>query len=82
MDIGKRHPDPVVETASLASVLPPDVTYDLVLPSSIIKQGLLSALQLEAVIYACQQHSFFLPDGSRAGYLIGKISSFLLILVT
>jgi hypothetical protein len=70
--IGKRHPDPVVETASLASVLPPEVTYDLTLPSQIIKQGLLSALQLEAVVYACQQHEFTLQNGERAGYLIGE----------
>jgi len=31
----------------------------------------LSALQLEAVTYACQQHDQILPGGIRAGYLIG-----------
>jgi hypothetical protein len=32
---------------------------------------LLWTLQLEAVTYACQHHEEILPDGSRAGYLIG-----------
>lgn len=29
LSIGKPHPDPVVETASLAAVEPPDITYKL-----------------------------------------------------
>lgn len=29
LPFGKPHPDPVVETASLAAVEPPDVTYEL-----------------------------------------------------
>ncbi|CAG7722769.1 unnamed protein product [Allacma fusca] len=71
LKIGKRHPDQVVETASLASVAPPEVTYKLHLPASLIDKGLLSALQLEAVTYACQQHEFILESRERAGYLIG-----------
>lgn len=70
--IGKPHPDPVVETASMASVEPPEVWYELHLPSSTIDEGKLSALQLEAITYACQQHNHFLPNGDRAGFLIGK----------
>lgn len=72
MDFGKRHPDPVIETASMASVLPPDVTYELALPDKVIIQGKLSALQLEAVTYACQQHEFDLKSNVRSGYLIGN----------
>ena len=45
--IGKPHPDPVVETASMASVEPPDVWYDLHLPDSTINEGKLSALQVK-----------------------------------
>lgn len=71
MNIGKRHPDPVVETASLASVLPPNVYYTLKLPKETINTGKLSALQLEAVVYACQQHDHILRNGERAGFLIG-----------
>ncbi|XP_067415261.1 protein strawberry notch homolog 2 isoform X2 [Emydura macquarii macquarii] len=69
--IGKQHPDRVVETSTLSSVPPPDVTYTLSLPNSIADNGLLSALQLEAIVYACQQHEVLLPNGQRAGFLIG-----------
>ncbi|XP_018901680.2 protein strawberry notch isoform X2 [Bemisia tabaci] len=71
LKIGKKHPDPVVETASLSSVEPTDIWYQLSIPESTIKSGALSALQLEAITYASQQHEHFLPDGSRAGFLIG-----------
>ncbi|CAL8120089.1 unnamed protein product [Orchesella dallaii] len=71
LNIGKRHPDPVVETASLASVLPPNIYYQLKLPKEIQNMGKLSALQLEAVVYACQQHEHFLRNGERAGFLVG-----------
>lgn len=50
--IGRQHPDRVVETSTLSSVPPPDITYTLALPSS--DSGALSALQLEAITYACQ----------------------------
>ncbi|XP_032160742.1 protein strawberry notch homolog 2 isoform X3 [Mustela erminea] len=67
--IGKQHPDRVVETSTLSSVPPPDITYTLALPAS--DSGALSALQLEAITYACQQHEVLLPSGQRAGFLIG-----------
>ncbi|XP_058584567.1 protein strawberry notch homolog 2 isoform X1 [Neofelis nebulosa] len=67
--IGKQHPDRVVETSTLSSVPPPDITYTLALPTS--DSGALSALQLEAITYACQQHEVLLPSGQRAGFLIG-----------
>lgn len=41
-----------METSTLSSVPPPDVTYTLALPAS--DSGALSALQLEAITYACQ----------------------------
>ncbi|CAG0894216.1 unnamed protein product [Darwinula stevensoni] len=71
LKVGSKHPDPVVETATLASVKPPNVWYNLKLPSFIMDRELLSALQLEAIVYACQQHEQYLGDGCRAGYLIG-----------
>ncbi len=71
MKIGKRHPDLIVETASLASIPPPDVYYRLAIPDEPIDEGRLSALQLESIIYASQQHETTLADGSRAGFLIG-----------
>ncbi|KAM6219700.1 protein strawberry notch homolog 2 [Rhynchocyon petersi] len=69
--IGKHHPDRVVETSTLSSVPPPDITYMLSLPTSTLDSGALSALQLEAITYACQQHEVLLPSGQRAGFLIG-----------
>ncbi|XP_031633678.1 protein strawberry notch isoform X2 [Contarinia nasturtii] len=72
LKLGKKHPDPVVETASLSSVEPTDVTYKLAIPNEpTIDSGLLSALQLESITYASQAHEQLLPDGSRAGFLIG-----------
>uniref|UniRef100_A0AAR2KPA4 Protein strawberry notch homolog 2 n=1 Tax=Pygocentrus nattereri TaxID=42514 RepID=A0AAR2KPA4_PYGNA len=69
--IGISHPDIVVETSTLSSVPPPDVTYTLSIPDNAIQTGLLSALQLEAIIYACQQHEVILQNNQRAGFLIG-----------
>ncbi|XP_041448266.1 protein strawberry notch homolog 1 isoform X2 [Drosophila obscura] len=68
---GMAHPDAVVETATLSSVELPDITYDLSLPAHFQVSGCLSALQLEAVIYACQAHERILPSGERAGFLLG-----------
>ncbi|XP_017154481.1 protein strawberry notch [Drosophila miranda] len=68
---GVAHPDAVVETATLSSVELPDITYDLSLPPHFQTSGSLSALQLEAVFYACQAHERILPSGERAGFLLG-----------
>lgn len=76
MKLGRKHPDPVVETASLSSVEPTDVWYKIGLPADTIQSGALSALQLEAITYASQQHEQFLPDGNRAGFLIGLFNFF------
>ena len=70
LSYGKQHPDAVVETASLAAVEPPDVTYEPRLEDQ-IEDGTLSGLQLESIVYACQRHEHYLPDGSRAGFFIG-----------
>ncbi|XP_067824441.1 protein strawberry notch homolog 2-like isoform X1 [Heptranchias perlo] len=69
--IGISHPDRVVETSTLSSVPPPDIRYTLCLPQKTISNGSLSALQLEAIIYACQQHEILLENNHRAGFLIG-----------
>ncbi|XP_036209139.1 protein strawberry notch homolog 1 isoform X7 [Myotis myotis] len=71
LKIGLRHPDAVVETSSLSSVTPPDVWYKASISEETIDNGWLSALQLEAITYAAQQHETFLPNGDRAGFLIG-----------
>lgn len=72
LTIGKQHPDPVVETSSLSTVEPPNIEYQLKLPADVIDKARLSALQLESVIYSCQQHNKFLADNrTRRGFLIG-----------
>ena len=58
---GRPHPDPVVENSSLASAESPDITYNLAMPADIIYKGLLSNIQLEAVVYGCQRHLADLP---------------------
>ena len=45
--------------SSLSSVTPPDIWYILKLPQEVIDYCHLPALQLEAVVYACQQHETF-----------------------
>ncbi len=67
--IGGIHPSPIIESTTLACVPPPDVWYNLHLPEKAMAS--LSALQLECITYCCQQHEQTLPDGSRAGFLIG-----------
>ncbi|CAH8294697.1 unnamed protein product, partial [Schistosoma intercalatum] len=69
LNYGQKHPDPVVESSSLSSVSP-DIHYRLILPDEVIERAYLSALQLEAVVYACQRHECILPNGQRAGFLI------------
>ena len=64
--------DFLVHRSSLSSVTPPDIWYRLMFPNEVIDNCYLSALQLEAVVYACQQHETFLADGTRAGFLIGN----------
>ena len=59
---GKDHPDPVVENSTLGAVLPPDISFDMAMPPSIIYKGLLSNLQLEAIAYGCRRHEINLPS--------------------
>jgi hypothetical protein len=66
------HPAQIVESASMAAVVPPDITYRPHLAPEIITKGLLSDVQLERVIYAGQRHEQRLPDGSRAGFFVGN----------
>jgi len=45
-DVFKQHPDPVVETASLSSLVPPKTTHKLRLCAKTITDGLLTNLQV------------------------------------
>jgi predicted RNA methylase len=68
---GKSHPAVIVESASMAAVVPPDITYRPHLAPEIVTEGRLSDIQLERVIYAGQRHEQRLPDGSRGGFFVG-----------
>jgi hypothetical protein len=61
LGFGCPHPDPVVENSTLAAVAPPEITYHLAIPATVIREGKLSDLQLEAVVYGCQRHQRNLP---------------------
>lgn len=53
----KPHPTPLVESAALAYVRPPVPTYVPHLMPSLVRDGVLSDAQLEAIIYAGEAHS-------------------------
>lgn len=56
-----EHPTKLVQSAAMASVLLPEVSYVPRLPRTLITEGKLSDAQLEAVIYAGHAHSQMLP---------------------
>jgi polyhydroxyalkanoate synthesis regulator phasin/cation transport regulator ChaB len=68
------HPGALVQSAAMASVLPPAVTYTPNLPREAITEGKLSIAQIESVVYAGQAHEQMLDAvvGTKAK---GKVSS-------
>jgi len=62
---GGPHPDPVVETGTLAKVTPPVPAYEHSL-RDIVESGGLSSLQMESVVYACMRHEIRLPGEKQA----------------
>ena len=77
---GQAHPDPIVETTSLAFAELPPITHDFSRPLDRIKEpqsasnpygGSLSKAQLETVAYAGQRFSLRLASGERAGFFLG-----------
>jgi hypothetical protein len=48
---GAPHPAPIVQSAPLAAVEPPDITYRTHLPEAIVRDGRVSNVQLEAISY-------------------------------
>lgn len=63
-----EHPNPVVESATLAAIRVPEVTHKL---HASLLTGQLSSLQAEAVLLACECHKI-LKCGIRGGMLIGS----------
>ena len=76
LDYGCVHPsDNITESASMSGVLLPPALYPLQQAlGSAVETGLLSNLQLEGTLYACQRHLRFLPGAvtpTRYGFFLG-----------
>lgn len=75
----KKHPASLVESAAMAAIPSPAVTYQPSISKKIVEgyttpDGLqvgISDVQLEAVAYAGEAHSQTLPSGVRRGFMIG-----------
>ena len=67
----KPHPAPIVESAAMGAVSPPDIDYVPNLPKEIITDGELSDIQLEFIAYAGYAHNQILHDGNRRGIFNG-----------
>lgn len=80
----QQHPTELVESAALASVVPPAPSYQPHFHPEVISKGLLSDVQMETVIYAGEAHSKYLPSHPddekkippRQGFLVGHGTGF------
>ncbi len=67
----KDHPATLVESAAMAAVPSPAITYTPEISKNVINDGGLSAAQIEAVARAGQAHKNLLPNGDRMGFMVG-----------
>lgn len=67
----KNHVSDLVESAAMAAVEPPNVTYTPSIDKKLIESGALSLEQLENIVYSGQAHEQVLKNGERKGYFIG-----------
>ena len=68
-----EHPTALVQSAAMASVPPPAPTYRPLLPKTLVADGLLSAPQLESVIYAGNAHETHLKGWFKRGEIEGQL---------
>ena len=64
----KPHPGEIVESAAMASVKTPDITYSPRIPKELVEKGQPSAAQLEVITLAGQAGEQKLPNGQRRGF--------------
>ena len=67
----KDHPATLVESAAMAAVPSPPITYTPEISKNVINDGGLSAAQIEAIARAGQAHKNLLPNGDRMGFMVG-----------
>lgn len=72
----RAHPDKLIQSAVMTSVSLPEITYVSKIPTDVIEGRMLSAPQLETVIYASQRHEdTWLPvkggEPQRGGFFLG-----------
>ncbi len=73
IDGAAEHPAALVQSAAMASVPPPVPTYRPLLPKTLVADGLLSAPQLESVIYAGNAHETHLKGWFKRGEIEGQL---------
>jgi len=73
IDGAGEHPTALVQSAAMASVPPPVPTYRPLLPKTLVADGLLSAPQLESVIYAGNAHEMHLKGWFKRGEIEGQL---------
>lgn len=64
----KPHPGEIVESAAMASVKTPDITYSPRIPKELVEKGQPSDAQLEVITLAGQAGEQKLPNGQRRGF--------------
>ncbi len=75
IDGATPHPTALVQSAAMSSVAPPKPSYRPHLPSSIVRDAMLSDAQLESVIYAGEAHSGFLSGAWTVDATYDKIEA-------
>ena len=65
------HPANISESAAMSAIQPPPATYKPHISQELIDRGILSDVQLEAIIYAGKSHRQTLPDGNTRGFFLG-----------
>ena len=73
IDGAAEHPTALVQSAAMGSVPPPVPTYRPLLPKTLVADGLLSAPQLESVIYAGNAHETHLKGWFKRGEIEGQL---------
>tara|TARA_R110000787_G_scaffold47689_2_gene115388 strand:- start:1109 stop:5500 length:4392 start_codon:yes stop_codon:yes gene_type:complete len=67
------HPTSLVQSAAMASVPPPLPTYQPLLPAAFKRDGVLSAPQLESLIYAGHAHACHLKGWFKPSEIAGQL---------